>query len=225
VVDDHARRIQELFARASSRYDLLNTLLSFGQDHRWRRLAVGSLGLPPGSWVLDVAAGTGGLTLEARRRGYRVVAVDFCPPMLRVARRRGVEGLVVGDALQLPFPSGSFQGATIGFGLRNLSDPRQGLAEMHRTLKPGGRAVVLEFCHPTRGAFPRLGWAYVRWVLPVLGGVLSGEPEAYSWLPRSIQSFPDPPGVCALMEEVGFREVGHRRLNLDLVAICWGTHR
>ncbi len=156
-----------MFGRIAARYDLGNRVLSLGRDRAWRRRAARESALGPGAAALDVCAGTGDLAFELERRGARVLALDFCPEMLRLgaakaAARRSAVRFVAGDALALPFGPRTFDAATIAFGLRNLADPRAGLAEMGRVLRPGGRLVVLEFTRPGGGPFAALFRAYAR---------------------------------------------------------------
>ncbi len=216
-----------MFDRIAGRYDTVNTVLSAGTDGGWRRRAARETGLRAGGAAVDVACGSGKLT--ARLRGLagpsgRVVGVDFSPRMLEVARRDhpGIE-FVEGDALDLPFPDGEFDASTIAFGLRNLADPVKGLAEMIRVLKPGGRAVVLEFVRPPRslpGAAYRL---YLRRVLPALGGVISGEPSAYRYLSDTVDSYRSPSELAGLAMRAGWREVRYHGLALGTVGLLSGA--
>src|SRR5713226_6811796 len=185
-----------MFDRIAHRYDLVNTVLSFGTDGGWRRRDARVTGLAPGGSALDVACGSGKLTAElARIAGPtgRVVGLDFSPEMLAVARLHHPEiEFTEGDALNLPFQEASFDAATIAFGLRNLADPVRGLREMARALKPGGRAVVLEFVKPPRGPVGSAYRVYLRTLLPALGGALSGEPSAYRYLSDTVDSYRTP---------------------------------
>ena len=210
-----AVQVRTLFSEIAPRYDLLNRLLSLNIDQRWRRRAVRSLAWErdPGGVYLDVCSGTFDLALElGGRPGFRgsVVGSDFALPMLA----RGLDKIrsapvrpVCGDAQLLPFASDSFSGATVGFGVRNLSDPSSGFREMLRVLKPGGRLVVLEFTVPPgrvmRGAY----LLYFNHVLPRVGRLVSGHPWAYTYLPRSVEGFPGPGGLAELLQEAGFEGV------------------
>lgn len=222
-----------MFAGIAGRYDLLNHLLSGNVDRRWRRLVADTLrpSLGAGAVVLDVACGTGDLSLViAERCGARVVGVDFCRPMLEVAARKAVETshsvpFVEGDALRLPFADGQFDAATIAFGLRNLSDVTGGLRELRRILKTGGRLAVLEFSRPVVPGFRALFQFYFSRVLPRIGGLVSGSRGAYEYLPDSVSKFPDQPRLAALMREVGFEAVEYRNLTGGIAALHTGTRR
>lgn len=189
--------VRAMFARIAPRYDRANTVLSLGVHHRWRRRAV-QLAEPPRSGaVLDVATGTGDLAFQFRRvlgRAGRVVAVDFCTPMLEQARAKAERrGLPVefreGDALRLDFPEASFDVASIAFGIRNVDDPKRCLEEMARVVRPGGRVVVLEFGQPVGLRRRPYQW-YSRRLLPRIGGWLTGDRSAYEYLPRTVAEFP-----------------------------------
>jgi demethylmenaquinone methyltransferase/2-methoxy-6-polyprenyl-1,4-benzoquinol methylase len=204
-----------MFDRIAPRYDLLNRLLSAGTDVRWRRRAVDLLDLDPGAGVLDLCTGTADLLVEALGRDPRSsgLGVDLSHPMLRrgVAklRRRGLVGrarLVGGDIERLPVARGRFDGALVAFGIRNVEDPRAALAEVLGVLRPGGRLVVLEFALPS-GVLGPVYRLYFRRILPVVGGLVSGDRSAYSYLPASVARFPTPEGFGALMEEAGFASV------------------
>jgi demethylmenaquinone methyltransferase/2-methoxy-6-polyprenyl-1,4-benzoquinol methylase len=187
-----------MFDRIAGRYDRANQWLSFGLHHRWRAAAVARSGARPGESVLDVATGTGDLAIAFARRvapGGKVVGVDFVPRMIELARaksaRRGARveyGLA--DALALPFANATFDIASIAFGIRNLDDPARGLAEMARVLRPGGRVVVLEFGQPTGVLFAPLYRLYSRAVMPLAGRILTGEADAYRYLPETAERFP-----------------------------------
>src|SRR5260221_10611987 len=191
-----------MFDRIAHRYDLVNTVLSLGTDGGWRRRAARETGLKAGGSALDVACGSGKVTAELARiagANARVVGLDFSPEMIAIARshHRGIE-FMEGDALRLPFEDASFDAATIAFGLRNLSDPVRGLREMLRMVRPGGRAVVLEFLKPPRGAVGSAYRLYLRSVLPVVGGALSGAPSAYRYLSDTVDSYRTPEELRAL---------------------------
>jgi demethylmenaquinone methyltransferase/2-methoxy-6-polyprenyl-1,4-benzoquinol methylase len=223
-----------MFARISARYDLLNHLLSGNMDKRWRRRAATELrvDLKVGeARLLDVACGTGDLALTLfESTGARVIGVDFCGPMLELAARKALQRgaaipFVEGDALHLPFRNDSFDGVTIAFGLRNLSSVKDGLAELFRVLKPGGKALVLEFSKPAIPGFRAVFQFYFATVLPLLGGIVSGSRSAYQYLPDSVSRFPDQNQLASLMREIGFAEVGYQNLTGGIAALHSGSKR
>jgi len=202
--------VREMFASIARRYDTANEVLSLGIHKGWRRAAVAISGAKPGQRVLDCATGTGDLALEFKRAvgpAGEVIGTDFCAEMLEAApakaERAGLKvTFAVADALALPYPDGEFDVASIAFGIRNVDDPVRCLREMARVLKPGGSVVVLEFGQP-RGAFGALFRAYSRGVMPVVGGLLTGNRAAYEYLPRTAASFPAGERFVALMREAG----------------------
>ena len=226
---DKRRQVREMFSAIAPTYDLLNHLLSLGIDRSWRAAAVGRLGwerCPEGRY-LDCCAGTLDLaeTLLARP-GFRgwVTGADFAVPMLkRGARKAG--GLVrraAADALRLPFADRTFDGALVGFGVRNLSDLDAGLAELRRVLRDGARLVVLEFSTPAVAPIRALYHLYFHGVLPLVGRVISGNPTAYEYLPSSVTEFPSPPALQARMERAGFLVCGWSVLTGGIAALHWG---
>jgi len=236
IENDHASRVRDMFATIAGRYDLLNHLLSGQMDKRWRRLVAKRLRERLGSkeaLVLDVACGTGDLSLELFEKiGARVVATDFCRPMLEVAARKIAPAteaggkraipLIEGDALHLPFIDTSFDGVTIAFGLRNLSNVERGLAELFRVLKPGGSLAVLEFSKPVIPGFSFLFQVYFTKLLPFVGGLISGSRSAYQYLPDSVSRFPDQTELVARMQQVGFERVEYQNLTGGIAALHLG---
>jgi len=224
--EDHARRVREMFARISPRYDLLNHLLSGNIDKRWRRKVVTQLSplLPENANVLDVACGTGDLSIEIfEAKQTRVVGIDFCRPMLEVARTKTQAiPFVEGDALHLPFADRSFDLVTIGFGLRNLADRERGLQELQRVLKPNGWAAILEFSQPTVTGLRHLVAFYYASLLPRIGGWFSGSRSAYEYLPDSISRFPDQEALAAMMRDAGFDNVTFENLTGGVAALHLG---
>ncbi|MCG6988955.1 MAG: class I SAM-dependent methyltransferase [Gemmatimonadetes bacterium] len=225
------RQVQRLFSEIAPRYDLLNHVLSLNVDRAWRRRAVDLLRWEHarGGRYLDACAGTFDLALElCGRAGFagRVVAADFAQPMLREGSgklRSTPVTPVCGDSLHLPFPADTFDGATVGFGVRNLADLPAGLSELRRVLRPGARLVVLEFTTPPN---PLVRWSYLFYfhrILPVAGRVISGHPWAYTYLPESVKEFPGPAELEGLFREVGFGETGHRLLTFGIAALHWGV--
>jgi demethylmenaquinone methyltransferase/2-methoxy-6-polyprenyl-1,4-benzoquinol methylase len=216
-----------MFSGIAGRYDLLNHLLSVNVDKRWRRLVARELrpSLIEGARVLDVACGTGDLALElAGAGGAQVVGLDFCRPMLEVARGKSRRiPFVEGDALRLPFADESFDAVTIAFGLRNLAGVAEGLAELKRVLKQGGRAAILEFSTPVVPGFRALFRLYFTRVLPRVGGLVSGSRGAYEYLPDSVSKFPDQRRLAALMREAGFEGVEYRNLTGGIAALHTGA--
>jgi len=201
-----------MFGRIAPTYDLLNRVLSAGFDVRWRRRAVRALGAAPGARVLDLCAGTLDLALELRRRrpDVRAVCADFALPMLARGRRKpGAASLACAgaDALHLPFRPAGFDAAMIAFGMRNLDDPRAGLAELRRVLRPGAPLVVLEFFRPVSRGARLLHGVFNRAVLPAVGGAVSGDGGAYRYLPRSIEAFLSRSEFEACAVEAGFAQV------------------
>lgn len=216
-----------MFDRIARRYDRVNTVLSAGTDSGWRRRAARETGLRPGGKALDVACGSGKLTAELARiagPGGRVTGLDFSREMLDIARHNhpGIEFLE-GDALDLPFEAGRFDASTIAFGLRNLADPVLGLKEMVRVLKPGGRAVVLEFVRPPRGPVGGAYRLYLRTVLPLVGGMLSGAPSAYRYLSDTVDSYRTPGQLGDMAMAAGWTEIRYHGLAAGTVGLLSGS--
>jgi demethylmenaquinone methyltransferase/2-methoxy-6-polyprenyl-1,4-benzoquinol methylase len=221
--------VQGMFAAIAPRYDLLNHLLSANLDRGWRRRAVDSLGWErkPDGLYLDLCAGTMDLAAElANRPGFRgkVVAADFAQPMLLRGRGKSLRAIPANaDALALPFGDATFDGATVGFGVRNLTDLDAGLREAARVLKPTARFVVLEFTTPRRNPLRGLYAFYFRHVLPRIGRLISKHRDAYDWLPASVSAFPGPADLAARMRSTGFGEVSWTALTAGICTIHVGT--
>jgi demethylmenaquinone methyltransferase/2-methoxy-6-polyprenyl-1,4-benzoquinol methylase len=224
-----------MFAEIAHRYDFLNHFLSASIDRRWRAVAASKvldlLGGKPNGLCLDLCSGTADLAIELRRRlGVQVIASDFCHPMLvrglaklRVGDLEKSIRLIEADALALPFSAESFDAVTIGFGLRNLEDLNGGLQEMKRVLRPDGALVVLEFSRPVAPVFREAFEFYFHHILPRLGALISGQPQAYRYLPESVRRFPPQRELAAMMTNAGFREVRYRNLSGGIAALHWGV--
>lgn len=225
--------VRQMFSSIAPRYDVTNEVLSFGVHRLWRRVTVRLSGAKAGDSVLDCATGTGDLALVFKRKvgtGGRVVGTDFCPEMLESAPAKAArEGLAVefqvADALALPFADHSFDVASISFGIRNVDDPVKCLKEMARVVKPGGRVVVLEFGQP-RGLFGALFRWYSRHLMPLIGGLLTGNRSAYEYLPRTSAAFPAGERFLELMDQAGaYRERQAHPLTFGTAYVYVGTVR
>lgn len=209
---ERSKQVKEMFASIAPRYDLLNRVLSFGVDRVWRKEAAALALANNPKTILDVATGTADFAIQLASCAPEAVVTgsDFVPEMLSIAREKTrVAGLSIvfeeGDALALPYPDESFDVVTCAFGFRNFSDYALGLAEMWRVLKPGGRVVILEFPPPRKGIFGALFRFYFRQILPRIGGLVSGNSGAYTYLPESVLAFPSPERLADLMQATGFR--------------------
>jgi demethylmenaquinone methyltransferase/2-methoxy-6-polyprenyl-1,4-benzoquinol methylase len=225
------KQVQAMFSGIAGRYDLLNHVLSLGTDfYWWRRMAKAS-GAGPGRTYLDVAAGTGDSSLALARRGAQVVSTDFTWEMLRLGppkfRRKRREDLIwasVGaDAQRLPFQEGTFDGITICYGIRNVENRQAAYREFLRVLKPGGSLTILEFSRPRFAWLRALYDVYSRRILPRVGGWISGDPGAYTYLPDSIRAFPDQPSLAGELRASGFRQVAWADLTGGIVALHTGV--
>jgi len=221
--------VRGMFTAIAPRYDLLNHLISLNLDKAWRRRTIRLLGWEraPGGTYLDLCAGTLDLAVAlANRPGFEgtVIGADFVLPMLQLGRHKSPRVVPLnGDALMLPFPDDSFDGATVGFGVRNLADLSQGFRETARVLKPGARFAVLELTTPPRQPFRGLYLLYFQHLLPRIGRAVSKHTNAYSWLPESVRVFPEPDALAALMESSGFERVSYDLLFGGACAVHVGT--
>jgi demethylmenaquinone methyltransferase / 2-methoxy-6-polyprenyl-1,4-benzoquinol methylase len=217
-LEKNPQQVAAMFDGVAGRYDRTNTLLSFAQDRRWRRHSVRALDLLPGRKVLDVAAGTAVSTQELAQTGAWSVAADFSLGMLSAGASRAVPK-VAADAMNLPFADDTFDAVTISFGLRNVQDPGRALAEFARVTKPGGQLLVCEFSKPRPAP---IGWLY-RWylanVLPRLAARFSSNPEAYTYLGETINSWPDQPSLARLITRSGWSEVAWKNMTFGVVAL------
>jgi demethylmenaquinone methyltransferase/2-methoxy-6-polyprenyl-1,4-benzoquinol methylase len=241
--------VRDMFERISQRYDLMNRLMTFGRDGAWRRYTVSQLGLGAHTsgteLVLDVATGTGDLALEtlSQHPDAQVIGLDFVPEMLGVAQRKvsaledsdrterslgrvwhGADSLafLAGDALRIPFPDSTFDAVVTGFALRNVTDIPAAFAEMARVTRLDGRVACLEIAKPQSPLFKRFFALYFYRLVPLLGGWITGQRSAYTYLPHSLSAFLNPDQIASVMKETGWREVSYRRLMLGTVAVHTG---
>lgn len=220
-VDEHrAEKVHDLFATIARRYDLLNDIMSVGLHRRWKRRLVELAGEPRD--VLDLCCGTGDIALRFRAR---VVGVDFTEEMLRVAAARGNSEVswIRADALRLPFVDESFDAVSVGYGLRNLSDIEQGLREVLRVLRPGGKFVSLDFGKPESATFRALYFGYLRIVLPILGRMFCGDPDTHGYILTSLRNYPAQRGIKEMMTSQGYRDCGFEEFWLGSMAINYGS--
>jgi demethylmenaquinone methyltransferase / 2-methoxy-6-polyprenyl-1,4-benzoquinol methylase len=220
--------VRRMFTGIAPHYDLMNRLMTLGRDRVWRRTVAALCDLPPGGSLLDVATGTGDIGYEALRRysRARVVGLDLTREMM--VRGRGKRPgqdfpFAEGDALALPFADGTFDAAGSGFMMRNVVDVRAAFAEQARVVKPGGRVVCLEITRPASPLFRRFFDIYFFRVVPLIGGIISGQREAYTYLPQSTVAFPGPTALARIMQEAGLRDVRYRLAMMGTVAVHWGT--
>jgi demethylmenaquinone methyltransferase/2-methoxy-6-polyprenyl-1,4-benzoquinol methylase len=227
---EHSKAVREMFAGIAGKYDFLNHFLSLNIDRRWRRAVRREL--EPilsrrDAVILDVACGTGDLSLElASGSNATVLGTDFCRPMLAIAATKSREAkipFVEADAMSLPFPNETFDAVTIAFGLRNLPNWEKGIAELARVLKAAGRLVVLEFSSPAVPGLRRIFNFYFTRILPRIGGAVSGSRGAYEYLPDSVSRFPDQRGLAEMMQRGGLANVEYRNLSGGIAAIHTGS--
>jgi demethylmenaquinone methyltransferase/2-methoxy-6-polyprenyl-1,4-benzoquinol methylase len=221
-----ANWVRAMFGRIAGHYDLLNHLLSFNLDRRWRARTVARIAdvlNRPEARVLDLCCGTGDVLVDIEKHRNRgVFGSDFCHPMLTAARRKVAAPLFEADALSLPLRDQSFDLITIAFGFRNLANYRRGLEELLRVLRPGGVIAILEFSQPTNRAFAAVYGFFSTRVLPSIGGIISGSREAYSYLPESIRKFPAAEELAEQMRRAGFTRVEFERMTAGAVALHLG---
>ena len=221
------REIRGMFGSISRRYDIMNSLMTFGRDHAWRRHVIEMTGLPSGGRLLDVGTGTGKIALDAvtQTPDVAVVAADFSCEMMRVGKKR-TGGLGINwccaDALQLPFPDSLFHAVTSGYLIRNVTDIEKAFEEQMRVVMPGGRVVCLDTSAAPKNILRPFAIFYLRYVIPLLGLMITGDMDAYRYLPESTQAFKTPEELAGIMEKVGFREVVIKRFMFGNIGIVTG---
>jgi demethylmenaquinone methyltransferase/2-methoxy-6-polyprenyl-1,4-benzoquinol methylase len=216
-------QVRAMFDRIAGVYDVMNSVMTAGMHHRWRRRAVDLAAVGPGDEALDVATGTGDLAVELASRGARVIASDFSEEML--ARARVKQPAITwewANAQDLPYESNRFAAATVGFGARNFSDLALGVSEMARVVRPGGRVVILEITTPQKPPLSKFFSVWFDHVVPKLGR-LAGDPDAYTYLPNSVKRFPGPEGLAGLMAAAGLRDIRWILTAGGIIAIHVGT--
>lgn len=219
--------VREMFTRVAPHYELMNWLMTAGQDGRWRQEVIQRAELRPGSRLLDLGAGTGDLSRQALRQtpGCLTLAGDFTIPMLSKGQRKLAGSPITWaamNALRLPFPDASFEAVVSGFLLRNVVDVQQALREQYRVLKPGGRMVALDTTRPRRNLYSPFVRIYLRGVIPIMGRLVSGQGDAYRYLPASTQGFLRAEELVARMAAAGFRQIDYRVRMFGVIAIHWG---
>jgi demethylmenaquinone methyltransferase/2-methoxy-6-polyprenyl-1,4-benzoquinol methylase len=221
VRDKDAALVQRMFDRVAPRYDVANTVFSFGLDRHWRAVTGDAIAPRPGMTIIDVAGGTGALAALLAARGARVVVADLSFEMIRVGTGRVHRPVrwTVADALRLPLADASVDAVTIAFGLRNLNDTHAGLAEFRRVVRPGGQLAVLEFSQPVRPAFRILYHRYLLAALPRAARVFTSAPAAYGYLARSIAAWPDQHQLAAIIGRSGWEQVRWKNLSGGIVAL------
>jgi len=221
--DERRTYVREMFADIAGVYDLQNSLMSGGAHHRWRRRAVRLLELQPGDSALDLCCGTGDFAHELRRAGVsRLAGVDFCKPMLARAKAKiPAVNWVLGDAMRIPMADETVDAITVGWGLRNVPDINLALREMHRVLRPGGRFVVLDMAKP-RGPLAAIAQTYFQRLVPLMGALL-GKREAYTYLPKSVESFAVREELARMAEAAGFKRVDFYDLSFGMICIHRGV--
>ena len=219
--------MQDVFTRIAPHYDLMNRLMTGGQDLRWRRIVIRQAHIPPEGQVLDLGTGTGDLAREALRQqpSCHPLAADFTLGMMRVGQARTAAPLrwSCADALHLPFPNESFDAVVSGFLLRNVTDLQQALNEQRRVLKPGGHMVALDTTRPRPSIFSPFIRFHMRRVIPLLGGLLTGSRDAYVYLPTSSENFLLAEDLLARLNQAGFDQTGFERLMFGTIAVHWGV--
>lgn len=230
-LSDKGEKIQQMFGAIAPRYDFLNRLLSFGIDRNWRTKAVQMLRYKEGSRILDVATGTGDVALEIARStptSVKITGADFCKEMVELGQEKVAAtkyasriDFKVAPCEDLPFPDNTFDSTTIAFGIRNVVDRKLGLAELYRTLRSGGRLIILEFSTPTAPLIKQIYLLYFMRILPMIGGIFSRY-NAYKYLPDSVLEFPSTAEFSQLMRDTGFRNVEVHPLTFGIASIYVG---
>ncbi len=227
--EERAPRVREMFSRIAGRYDLVNDVMSLGLHRRWKRETVrlALQGAPRTPRALDLCCGSGDMSFLAEEHEAAVTGADFTLPMLAVARRRKLSearksAFVQADALDLPFPDGTFDAITVGYGLRNIADLRAALAEMRRVLAPGGRVAILDFGKPANPVVRALYFVYLRAAMPIIGWLFHGDPDTYRYIPESLERFPAQRGVEPMMRDAGFDNARHENRLLGAMGINLG---
>ncbi|MBK8135541.1 MAG: ubiquinone/menaquinone biosynthesis methyltransferase [Chloroflexi bacterium] len=227
--EEKSSYVQGMFGRIAGRYNLMNRLMTLGQDQRWRRFVVKQACLPVKGAALDLATGTGDIAFEALKAQptSEIIGADFALPMMYVGQKTELGGSIAwcaADAMNLPFPGGKFDAVMSGYLVRNVIDIRQTLREQLRVLKPGGRIVILDTSPPPRNLLRPFILLYLRYGIPLLGRIIGGREtaDAYQYLPESTQSFKTPQELAALMKEVGVEGVAYRTFMFGTMAVHWG---
>ena len=221
---ERALYVQSMFTKIAHRYDLMNRLMTGGQDIRWRRDVIRRARLTPNASLLDLGTGTGDLAREALTQEPRakVTAADFTIEMMRVGNKNGNLEWSAADALNLPFKDKIFDAVVSGFLMRNLIDIQQALKEQYRALKPGGRIVILDTTRPKKNILSPFIWIHMHVIIPTVGGLLSGERDAYNYLPDTTEGFLTAEQLAARMTAAGFKNVDFKRFMFGTIAIHWG---
>jgi len=213
-----------MFTRIAKRYDLMNRLITGGQDIRWRKRVIQLARLHPNARLLDIGTGTGDLAREALAQfpQANVIAADFTLDMMRAGQKRGGLNFSSADALRLPFKDSFFDAVVSGFLVRNVIDLQQALQEQYRVLKKGGRVVILDTTRPKKNIFSPLIWLHMHAVIPALGKLLTGTKDAYQYLPQTTEGFVTAEELAARMAAIGFKKINYQRLMFGTIAIHWG---
>lgn len=221
---ERATYVQNMFTQIANRYDLMNRLMTGGQDIRWRKQVIQLARLGNHASLLDLGTGTGDLAREAATQfpQVKVIAADFTLEMMRVGQKRGPLNFSSADALRLPFTDSSFDAVISGFLMRNVIDLQKAIQEQHRVLKKGGRIVILDTTRPKKNLLSPFIWLHMHVVIPLLGKLLTGHSEAYRYLPETTEGFVTAENMASRMAAAGFKKINYERFMFGTIAIHWG---